>query len=81
MCVCVCVCVKCIVYALMSVHMHICNTACTVREYMCVCVCVCTCVCMCMCVRKVHDVSAQERFMHVVLHIVLWHTFVSGTKA
>ena len=35
----------------------------------------CVCVCMYVCVRKVHDVSAQERLMHVVLHTdFLWHT-------
>ena len=35
----------------------------------------CVCVCVCMCVRNVHDVSAQERLMHVLLHtVLLWHT-------
>ena len=33
------------------------------------------CVCVCMCVRNVHDVSAQERLMHVLLRtVLLWHT-------
>ena len=37
---------------------------------MCVCVCVCV-----LCVRKVHDASAQERLIHVLLHtVLLWHT-------
>ena len=30
---------------------------------------------VCVCVRKVHDVSAQERLIHVLLHsVLLWHT-------
>ena len=31
-------------------------------------------MCAYVCVRKVHDMSAQERLMHVLLHtVLLWH--------
>ena len=64
----VCVCVQVIVNECLCVlctRFHLCNN--TSVLYMSMCVCVCVCIRE----RKVHDVSAQERLMHVVLHTVL----------